>query len=224
MSIIQSARRAIVLVIATVLTAAPLNLTIVLAWMPMAAAIVHNATTLLRSTIAGCGPAAPTECGPMPLRCRPAVPEDAPACVALSGRTRENAVSVQRLQALGITAQSWADDIRSGALPGQVALDANGALAGYCFGARDSGEIVVLALLPAFEGLGLGRQLLARMVQQLANLGWQRLFLGCSTDPASRSHGFYRHLGWRSTGQLDANGDEILELHLPLPEPSPEDP
>ena len=160
----------------------------------------------------------------MPLRCRPAVPEDAPACVALRGRTRENAVSVQRLQALGITAQSWADDIRSGALPGQVALDANGALAGYCFGARDSGEIVVLALLPAFEGQGLGRQLLARMVQQLASLGWQRLFLGCSADPATRSHGFYRHLGWRSTGQLDANGDEILELHLPMPEPSPEDP
>ena len=160
----------------------------------------------------------------MPLRCRPAVPEDAPACVALRGRTRENAVSVQRLQALGITAQSWADDIRSGALPGQVTLDANGALAGYCFGARDSGEIVVLALLPAFESLGLGRQLLARMVQQLASLGWQRLFLGCSADPATRSHGFYRHLGWRSTGQLDANGDEILELHLPLPETPPEDP
>ena len=97
-------------------------------------------------------------------------PEVAPAGVAVRGRTRENAVSVQRLQALGITAQSWADDIRSGALPGQVTLDANGALAGYCFGARDSGEIVVLALLPAFEGQGLGRQLLARMVQQLASL------------------------------------------------------
>ena len=147
--------------------------------------------------------------------CRAAVPEDAPACVALRGRTRENAVSVQRLQALGITAQGWADDIRSGALPGQVALAADGTLAGYCFGARDTGEIVVLALLPDFEARGLGRRLLARMVRQLADAGWQRLFLGCSDDPASRSYGFYRHLGWHSTGRYDAHGDEVLELWLP---------
>jgi GNAT superfamily N-acetyltransferase len=147
--------------------------------------------------------------------CRAAAPEDAPACVALRGRTRENAVSEERLRALGITARSWADDIRSGALPGQVAVSADGTLAGYCFGARDTGEIVVLALLPAFEARGLGRDLLARVVQQLADAGWRRLFLGCSDDPASRSFGFYRHLGWRSTGQADANGDEILELTLP---------
>ena len=51
----------------------------------------------------------------------------------------------------------------------------------------------------------------------LAGLGWRRLFLGCSTDPASRSHGFYRHLGWQPTGRLDAHGDEILALLLPAP-------
>ncbi len=149
----------------------------------------------------------------MQLTHRPAVPEDAPACIDLRGRTRQNAVPADRLAAYGITPASWADGIRSGATPGHVCLQ-DGVLVGYCFGDRATGEVLVLAVLPAFEGQGLGRDLLARVVQQLAGLGWTRLFLGCSTDPASRSHGFYRRLGWQSTGQLDDHGDEILALQL----------
>ena len=114
------------------------------------------------------------------------------------------------------TPEGWAEGIRSGATPGHVSLQGD-ALVGYCFGDRDTGEVLVLALLPDAEGQGLGRDLLGRVVQQLAGLGWRRLFLGCSTDPVSRSHGFYRHLGWQPTGRLDSHGDEILELHLPAP-------
>lgn len=150
----------------------------------------------------------------MHLTHRPAVPADAPACIDLRGRTRQNAVPADRLAAYGITADSWAEGIRSGATPGHVALQGD-VLVGYCFGDRDTGEVVVLALLPEVEGQGLGRDLLARVVQQLAGAGWSRLYLGCSTDPASRSHGFYRRLGWQPTGRLDGHGDEILELHLP---------
>ncbi len=142
---------------------------------------------------------------------RIAAAEDAAECVAIRGKTRENAVSMERLRAIGITAQSWGDDIRSGALPGHVCL-ANGQRVGYCFGAIDTGEIVVLALLPAFENQGIGANLLRLMVADLARHGWQRLFLGCSTDPNSRSHDFYRHLGWRSTGTFDKYGDEVLEF------------
>ena len=150
----------------------------------------------------------------MHLTHRPAVPDDAPACIALRGRTRQNAVPADRLAAYGITAASWADGIRSGATPGHVCLRGD-VLVGYCFGDRDTGEVVVLALLPEAEGQGLGRNLLGRVVRDLAAAGWGRLYLGCSPDPDSRSHGFYRHLGWQSTGQLDGHGDEILELHLP---------
>lgn len=149
----------------------------------------------------------------MPWIHRPAVPADAPACIALRGQTRQNAISTAELAAMGITVDGWAEGIRSGATPGHVALQGD-TLAGYCFGDRDSGEVLVLALLPAFEGLGLGRDLLARVVQELTGLGHRRLFLGCSTDPVSRSHGFYRHLGWQPTGRLDGHGDEILALDL----------
>ena len=145
-----------------------------------------------------------------PPEYRAARPEDAAQCVALRGQTRENAVSPERLRALGITVQTWGEDIRRGELPGHI-CSSEGRMVGYCFGSRSEGEIVVLALLPAFEGRGIGKELLGRMSRDLAALGHQRLFLGCSADPTSRSYGFYRHLGWRSTGELDGRGDEILE-------------
>ena len=153
--------------------------------------------------------------GTEPVAYRAARPEDAAACVTLRGQTRENAVSRERLQSLGITAQSWADGIRRGELPGHI-CSSEGRMVGYCFGSRSEGEIVVLALLPAFEGQGIGKELLHRMSRDLAALGHRRLFLGCSADPTSRSWGFYRHLGWRSTGAFDGRGDEILEC-FPTP-------
>jgi len=142
---------------------------------------------------------------------RRARPEDAAECVRLRGLTRENAVSEERLRGYGVTVQSWAADIESGALPGWVARS-SGELVGYCFGAVKTGEVVVLALHPRQEGQGLGKQLLQLVVQQLRDHGHTRLFLGCSPDPQVRSYGFYRHLGWTSTGALDAHGDELLEF------------
>jgi GNAT superfamily N-acetyltransferase len=144
----------------------------------------------------------------------PAVPEQAAEFIRLRGQTRENAISEERLRSLGITTESWGGDIRCGRLPGFVATR-DGVMAGYCFGDAETGEVVVLALLPAFEGQGLGARLLCRVVQHLRSLGHTRLHLGCSSDPAVRSYGFYRHLGWRSTGQVDERGDELLELLLP---------
>jgi len=141
---------------------------------------------------------------------RRALPSDAPDCVVMRGKTRQNAISPERLAELGITPMSWAAQIESGQLPGHVCFD-DGALMGYCFGDIGTGEVVVLALLPVAEGQGLGKMLLDRVMQDLRAHGHQRLFLGCSSDPESRSHGFYRHLGWHSTGQVDAHGDEELE-------------
>jgi GNAT superfamily N-acetyltransferase len=137
--------------------------------------------------------------------------DDAPECVTLRGRTRENPISPERLASHGITAQSWGDDIASGHLPGHVCLDGT-RMVGYGFGDMRTGEVVVLALLPSHEFRGIGKELLSRVVLDLRCAGHQRLFLGCSPDAATRSHGFYRHLGWRSTGTWDRYGDEILEL------------
>ena len=149
----------------------------------------------------------------MRLTYRPALPDDAAECVALRGKTRQNAFSEEQLRSIGVTSKSWGENIDSGALPGHVCV-VDDAIVGYCFGARETGEIVVLALLPDVEDRGIGRELLQRTVEELAALGHSRLFLGCSPYPESRSYGFYRHLGWRSTGDFDQYGDEILEIFV----------
>lgn len=145
---------------------------------------------------------------------RPAVPADAAACIDLRARTRENAFSAEQLAALGIDAGSWQAWIADGSVPGHVA-EVAGRMVGYCFGDRHSGEIMVLALLPEWENHGIGKALLARMIEDFRRWGFARLFLGCAAEPALRSHGFYRHLGWRPTGAIDALGDEVLEYRLP---------
>ena len=147
----------------------------------------------------------------MKLHIRRARPDDSPECIRLRGLTRENAIPEESLRGYGITKDSWAADIKSGAVPGWVAY-ASIELAGYCFGASDTGEVVVLALRPEYEGQGLGKRLLDHVVQDLRTQGHARLFLGCSSDPQVRSWGFYRHLGWKSTATTDAHGNEVLEL------------
>jgi ribosomal protein S18 acetylase RimI-like enzyme len=151
--------------------------------------------------------------GFMPYVFRKAVPEDAPTCVQVRGQTRENSFSVEQLQAIGVTVETWREGIRDGTLPGYICL-ADGQMIGYCFGAPATGEIVVLALLPEHEHRGLGKKLLDMMVGDLKAAGHTRLFLGCSSDPKVRSYGFYRHEGWRSTGTVDAANDEVLELFV----------
>ena len=41
------------------------------------------------------------------MNSRLATPDDIPACLVLRGQTRENAISAERLAAMGITAESW---------------------------------------------------------------------------------------------------------------------
>ncbi|HEL3863452.1 TPA: GNAT family N-acetyltransferase [Stenotrophomonas maltophilia] len=147
----------------------------------------------------------------MTIRYRDAHPDDAAACIDLRGRTRENAFSAAQLAELGITTQSWAEGICNGNFIGRIACDGE-RMAGYGFADRESGEVLVLALLPEYENLGIGRRLLQDVVSLARDAGHHRLFLACSADPRSRSHGFYRHLGWCPTGEIDETGDEILEL------------
>ena len=149
----------------------------------------------------------------MDLKFRSALPEDAEECVAVRGKTRENAFSEEQLRSIGVTAESWSENIRSGAIPGHVCTF-EGNIIGYCFGSVETGEIEVLVVLGDFENRGVGRELLERTTRQLAEHGHRRLFLSCSPHPTSRSYGFYRRLGWRSTGTFDANGDEILEMFV----------
>ena len=56
--------------------------------------------------------------------------------------------------------------------------------------------------------------MLFNIMDKMRHLGFNRIWLAASADPSIRAHGFYRHLGWKPTGRLDANQDEILEYHF----------
>jgi ribosomal protein S18 acetylase RimI-like enzyme len=137
---------------------------------------------------------------------------DIDALFELRGRTRQNPLSREALAQLGITPESTARDLTAGNIGGSVCTY-NTRIVGFCTGDVHTGEILVLAVLPDYEGNGIGKRLLARVVGRLLANGDKRIWLAASADPTVRAHGFYRALGWQPTGQRTPNGDEILELH-----------
>jgi ribosomal protein S18 acetylase RimI-like enzyme len=140
------------------------------------------------------------------------VSSDTSECLAVRGRTRENALSIADLVKYGVTPQSISQMLESGRLVGHVCTAA-GSIVGFCSGDKQTGEIGVVAVLPDYEDQGIGKQLLSLVAKDLKSAGHKRLFLFCNANPTGRSHGFYRHLGWKPSGKLDPNnGDEELEL------------
>ncbi|HEX2081538.1 MAG TPA: GNAT family N-acetyltransferase [Longimicrobium sp.] len=134
--------------------------------------------------------------------------EDVESLFDIRARTRENPVSRERLAAIGITPASSAADLRSGKVKGWVCVDGPVPV-GFCSAYEVGGEVLVLAVLPEYEGRGIGTRLLAQAVPWLRGRGCPRIWLAADPNPAVRAHGFYRSQGWRPTGERQ-HGDEIL--------------
>lgn len=147
----------------------------------------------------------------MRIRYRQAVPQDAAACIDIRSQTRENAFSKEELESYGVTPASIGQQIAEDVYRGYVCM-ADDVIVGYCFGELETAEIIVLALLPAYEGRGIGKHLLQMVLDDFVTHGHIGAYLGCSRDPSVRAYGFYRHLGWRSTGTFDAMNDEVLRF------------
>ena len=146
---------------------------------------------------------------------RPTEVRDIPSLYVVRASTRQNAISQEQLIAWGITPESTAQGLLSHEYFGMVCED-NGAIVGFCTGNTTTGEIMVLAVLPEYEGQGIGKALLDGVVARLQKLDLASLWLACSPDPASRSHGFYRANGWVANGARLENGDEVLTCIMVL--------
>ncbi len=147
----------------------------------------------------------------MELTIRETLPSDVGELFSVRARTRENPISSEQLEEFGITPGVITGHMASGRIRGWVCsheLD----LVGFCNGDGETGEVLVLAVLPEYEGRGVGSKLLAHVVEWLRSIGFNTLWLAASSDAATRAHGFYRSLGWRPSGKIDENGDEILVL------------
>jgi GNAT superfamily N-acetyltransferase len=147
----------------------------------------------------------------MELTFRETLPSDVKELFSVRARTRENPISKEQLEELGITTETIAEHIAGGRIRGWVCSHESD-LVGFCNGDRETGEILVLAVLPAYECKGIGRSLLTHVVEWLRSVGFNTLWLAASPDAGTRAYGFYRSLGWRSNGEIDDNGDEILVL------------
>ena len=109
--------------------------------------------------------------------------------------TRENALSLEELAGFGITEESVRGMLEADSHRGWLWEEA-GRIVGFAMGNRKNGEMWVIALLPAFEGRGIGAQLITRVEDWLWSEGWSEIWLTTDIDPALRAYGFYRKQGW----------------------------
>lgn len=146
-------------------------------------------------------------------------PGDIEETYAVRAATRQNPISKATLAAAGFGPEAVSERYANGAYVGWV-CEAEGRIAGFATGDAGTGEIVVIAVLPEYEGKGIGKALLSRLIEDLIGRGCARLWLEASPDPRVRAHGFYRANGWVPTGRISAGGDEILELGTGMPRPA----
>ena len=130
-------------------------------------------------------------------------PADLPAITIIRTSVRENHLSVAEMTARGITEAGIAAEMAGGNLRGWVAL-VGGVPAAFSYARRAEGTIFAMFVQPGFEGLGLGRRLMAAAEDWLFEEGVKEIWLTTDENPAIRAHGFYQRLGWVTDRTVDA--------------------
>jgi GNAT superfamily N-acetyltransferase len=102
-------------------------------------------------------------------------------------------------------------DLLNGRIKLWECVDDSGVV-GHRAGDLGTGEVLILGVIRGYEGLGIGRTLLSRVVNWLLDSGAPRIWLLAPTDSNLRAFGFYRALGWRATEECPDTANEILEL------------
>ena len=120
---------------------------------------------------------------------------DIPALFHVRPRTRENALTLEELRALGITPRS-VETWLMGTTSGWLCETSVHEVVGFCMADRATGELLVIALLPDYEGQGIGGKLMQCAERWLLQSGCSRAWLTTDLDQGLRAYGFYRHRGW----------------------------
>ncbi|CAM3145235.1 MULTISPECIES: GNAT family N-acetyltransferase [Pseudomonas] len=123
---------------------------------------------------------------------------------AIRTAVRQNHLSHEQLADLGITPQVLADSIREA--PCIWVAQVNGVLAAFSMVDLAEGEVFAMFVLPAYEGRGLGRRLMAVAEAALFERH-DSVFLVTDGRDEIRANGFYQRLGWSKVGQVD--GDDV---------------
>jgi GNAT superfamily N-acetyltransferase len=121
-------------------------------------------------------------------------------------------IPLQELERLGITEESVAQKLSTSCKGWLCTQDR--AVIGFCIADRATGELWVIAVLPEFEGNGIGAKLMNFAEQWLWSNGWTRAWLTTDIDISLRAYGFYR-----KRGSLDwkvEDGVRWMELFAPI--------
>jgi ribosomal protein S18 acetylase RimI-like enzyme len=120
--------------------------------------------------------------------------EDVPALFEVRVATRENAYTREELAALGITEASVRERLRT--THGGWLCEMGGKVVGFSMADSTTGELWVIAVLPEFEGRGIGSRLLRMAEEWLWGRGLEESWLTTSVDISLRAYGFYKKQGW----------------------------
>ena len=152
---------------------------------------------------------------------------DVPGLFYVRPRTRENAMTLEELQRLGINPQSVTESLGK-STKGWVCDDSDRVVALFHSQSRD-GEFPAIAVLPEYEGKGVGGRLMALAEEWLAASGCKRAWLTTDLDTTLRAYGFYRkragptgrskeaYGGWSSASPMTANKSFETDRDTPWP-------
>lgn len=90
--------------------------------------------------------------------------------------------------------------------------EVDGLIAGFASADGEAASVWALFIDPAYEGRGIGKCLLALLVEHMAALGKSEIHL--STTAGTRADAFYAAQGWQRGDMNDA-----VEVHYALPLP-----
>jgi ribosomal protein S18 acetylase RimI-like enzyme len=144
------------------------------------------------------------------VRFREITAADVPALFRVRPRTRENALTHEELERLGINPQSVTESL--GLSTKGWVCDDSGEVVGFSMADRATGEFLVIAVLPEYEGKGVGGRLMTLAEEWLAASGCERAWLSTDLDTSLRAYGFYRKRGW-SDWKIE-RGNRYMELTL----------
>ncbi|MBI5805749.1 GNAT family N-acetyltransferase [candidate division TA06 bacterium] len=140
-------------------------------------------------------------------------PRDIPELLVLRTMVKENRLSAEDLVKIGITEESVTAKLNS-TYRGWLCRDQSGRALGFSIGNKSDGEMWVIAILPEFEGRGIGRKLML-LVQDWLFQFHDELWLTTEHDPGNRAYGFYQSLGWRETGVVKDLSRFVLKKPAP---------
>ncbi len=137
---------------------------------------------------------------------REAAAADMPGISRVRSSVRENLLTVEQLERLGVTSASVAASLLVDR-KGWVA-EHGGEIVAFSMADRANRSIFALFALPDYEGCGLGGRLLNLALQWLWEEGAGRIWL--TTAPGTRAQRFYEQRGWVQVGE-EPGGDVRLE-------------